>query len=141
MTAFIRGLFGSKAPLPGESEAKPAPAQKANRQPKESKEFFLDINEARTYGNLEYMQTSKKVKRTFPKTADQPEEMELVQEVSAMDRIVEGQSKPASSAMPIAETKETQPSPTTSTSNEAAERRRTDTSMDMFRNMAKQIRK
>lgn len=135
MTGFIRGLFGSSKAQSVEAEA----PKKVDRQPKESQEFFLDMNEARTYGNLEYMQTAKKVKRTFPKTASQPEELELVQEVSAMDQriVAEGAE---SASLPITET-QTASSPTISSSSEAAERRKTDTSMDMFRNMAKQIRK
>jgi hypothetical protein len=133
MTGFIRGLLGSRNK--GRSIEVEAPKQ-VDRQPKESKEFFLDMNEARTYGNLEYMQTSKKVKRTFPKTVSQPEEMALIQEVSAMDQriVAEGAE---SAAMPMRET----PAPSIASNSEAAERRRTDTSMDMFRNMAKQIRK
>jgi hypothetical protein len=138
MTGFIRGLFGSEKSQPVEA---PAPTKKVERQPKEkeSKAFFLEMNEARTYGDLEYMQASKKVKRTFPKTLDQPEEQEFVQEVSAMDRVVEGKAATASSAMPMAEPQ--QQTSTASSSDEAVERRKTDTSMDMFRNMAKQIRK
>jgi hypothetical protein len=138
MTGFIRGLFGSEKSQPVEASA---PAKKVERQPqeKESKAFFLEMNEARTYGDLEYMQASKKVKRTFPKTLDQPEEQEFVQEVSAMDRVVEGKAATASSAMPLAEPQ--QQNSTASSSDEAVERRRMDTSMDMFRNMAKQIRK
>lgn len=137
MTGFIRGLFGSSKAQSSEVEA--APAKKVDRQPKESKEFFLDMNEARTYGNSEYMQTAKKVKRTFPKTASQPEELELVQEVSAMNQRIVAEGAEAA-AMPTTETPVAQ-SPTVVSSNEAAERRKTDTSMDMFRSMAKQIRK
>ena len=135
MTGFIRGLFGGSNAQSG--EAAPAP-KKVDRQPKESKDFFLDMNEARTFGNLEYMQTAKKVKRTFPKTAGQPEEMEYVQEVSAMGRMIEGQkSVPVVSSTPIVETKET----TSSTTNGSVDRRKADSSMDMFRKMAKDIRK
>lgn len=137
MTGFIRGLFGSSKAQSSEVEA--APVKKVDRQPKESKEFFLDMNEARTYGNLEYMQTAKKVKRTFPKTASQPEELELVQEVSAMNQRIVAEGAEAA-AMSTTETPAAQSSAVVS-SNEAAERRKTDTSMDMFRSMAKQIRK
>jgi hypothetical protein len=138
MTGFIRGLFDSEKSQPVDA---PAPAKNVERQPKEkeSKAFFLDTNEARTYGDLEYMQASKKVRRTFPKTLDQPEEKEFVQEVSAMDRVAEGKSAPTPSSMPMNEPQKQ--NPTAPSNNEVAERRRTDTSMDMFRNMAKQIRK
>ncbi|NJR49395.1 MAG: hypothetical protein HC780_07300 [Leptolyngbyaceae cyanobacterium CSU_1_3] len=146
MTGFIRGLFNGKAKA--ESEPKPEPKVEAPKPVKQrsipvqrdSNAFFLDSNEAQTYGNLEYMRAAKKVKRTFPKTADQPEEMEFIQEVSATKRIIETGKKvsvPNSVVKPQDSQQPTiavQPDPST-------QRRKADSSMDMFRNMAKEIRK
>jgi hypothetical protein len=146
MTGFIRGLFNGKAKAESEPKSEPkVEAQKPIKQrpipvQRDSSAFFLDSNEAQTYGNLEYMRAAKKVKRTFPKTADQPEEMEFIQEVSATKRIIEtGKQvsipnsvvKPQDSQQPAIEV---QPDPGT-------QRRKADSSMDMFRNMAKEIRK
>lgn len=143
MTGFIRRLFGDKTKPGSEPIVEPPkPTQKlptVTPARQDTGAFFLDTNEARTYGNLEYMQASKRVKRTFPKTADQPEPSELIQEVSAAKRIVntgkqisvpDSVVKPEGTTQPVIEVK-----------NESADRRRTDTSMDMFRNMARDIRK
>jgi hypothetical protein len=146
MTGFISGLFGSNGKKKDE-QAQAAPKQAATE--KESNAFFLDMTDARTLGNTEYMKASKTVRRTFPKTAGQPEEMELIQQVSAMDRIVEGKVEstmvspiapmtaqteaPKSAPQPAAAEKTVEP-PTT-------ERRKADSSMDMFRSMARDIKK
>ncbi|MGV0027870.1 hypothetical protein [Phormidesmis priestleyi] len=142
MTGFLRGLFSGKGK--SESEPKAEPPKPAKQKPipasKDSNAFFLDANESQTYGNLDYMRASKKVRRTFPKTVDQPDEMEFVQEVSATKRIVESGKQvtvpnsvviPRNSQQPVIEVKK----------DEGGDRRKSDSSMDMFRNMARDIRK
>lgn len=136
MTGFIRGFFSK--PTSNEAEAS-APVErpkreKAVRPEKEGGAFFLDSNEAQTFGNLEYMKTSKKIRRTFPKTVDSPEEKEFIQELSAMDRIVNG--KPETNAAPIVES-----SPAESKAAESTSRRTAGSDMDMFLKMAKDIKK
>jgi hypothetical protein len=141
MTGFLRGLFSGKGKSESEPKADPKPEkQKTIPAPKDSNAFFLDANESQTYGNLDYMRASKKVKRTFPKTFDQPDELEFVQEVSATKRIVEGGKQvtvpnsvviPQGSEQPVIEVKK----------DEGVDRRKGDKSMDMFRNMARDIRK
>ena len=138
MTGFIGRLFGSKdkadrnetkaeAPVPAKKE-RPAAA------PTSKDAFFLDTDSAISMGDVAYMRTVKKVKRTYAKTFDSPEHMEQVKEVSALNGKVSagsnGATDPASGSEPQ------QPE-----NNAAQQRRRTDSSMDMFRNMAKDIRK
>jgi hypothetical protein len=148
MTGFIRGLFQPKTQS---SEAEKTKVEKTEAKPKErpqpkklsraekvSRAFFLDGTEAGGLGNVEYMKAARKVRRTFPKTIDQLEELELVQEVSALIRTVGGQLS-ASSSSDVAKSEPSQTS--TPTNNEVAERRRTDSSMDMFRKMARDIKK
>ncbi len=146
MTGFIRGLFGKK----DDASNKPAKDKKAeskesvvkkvekktDRPKKESAAFYLDTNESKTYGNLDYMQSSKKIRRTFPKTMSDPEEKELVQEVSAINRIVEG--KPGKLTITPVEPESTSALPSF---DQVTDRRKGDSSMDMFRKMAKDIRK
>lgn len=140
MTGFIRGLFGSK---PTDSvEEKAVPEKKAPAPKPEA--FYLDMADARTMGNTEYMKTSKTVRRTFPKTLDQPEELELIQQVSAMDRIVEGETQstmvsPFGSVVPEAAPEAAPEAPKAVAP--AEERRSADSSMDMFRSMARDIKK
>lgn len=135
MIGFIKGLFGSKKKAE-EQPTQPSTTAPMQNNPTNTGAFYLEFDDARTYGNLDYMRTSKKIRRTFPKTASSPEEMELIQQVSAMKMEKmgrEGNQAESQSAMT--------PESSTPKANEATERRRTDTSLDMFRNMARDIRK
>ncbi|MGI0491911.1 hypothetical protein ACN4EG_08865 [Alkalinema pantanalense CENA528] len=113
---------------------------KNNDQEPQSKEsFFLDDDAARSMGNTDYMRQSKKIRRTFPKSAN-GEEFEIVKEVSAADQTVFNSQNGSFSA-----TSSTSASKATENgaagSQETQERRKLDTSMDMFRNMAKDMRR
>jgi len=145
MTGFIRGLFSKSKP---NEASKPAPVErpkqekverpkqeKVARTPRENDAYFLESSEAQTYGNLEYMKASKKIRRTFPKTAGSPEAIEYIQELSAMGRVVPGQAK-VDIIAPKVESQSTQ-----STPDAATQRRKAGADMDMFRKMAKDIRK
>ncbi|MEM9162108.1 MAG: hypothetical protein AAGC54_03445, partial [Cyanobacteria bacterium P01_F01_bin.4] len=143
---------------------------------------FLSEDDAKTMGDIEYMRSSKVVKRTFAKKKGETEEMESVKRISAMssNRLDENglvESKPATPFKPssssqlssFAEASASTPvappappvtpapavppapqaAPTSAPANQSgvvsnqteSERRASDSSMDMFRNMAKQIRK
>lgn len=130
MTGFIRGLFGGK-------KVKPL-------QPKESggSSYFLDADEAKSFGDLDYMRTVKSVRRTFPKGVK--EQNQSVSAMKVQDNSTFGQpqseSQPSPSALssqPIAPTFGN----TSSMTSSSSDRRKTDTNMDMFRDMAKQVRR
>lgn len=94
-------------------------------------------------GNAEYMRTAKKVRRTFPKTVNN-EEIELEREISStnMSSGKLGTQVPKLSigsvvkSTPAAESNGSVP-----TNTQASERRKADSSLDVFRSMAKDIRK
>jgi hypothetical protein len=143
MFGFIKGLFGSSENA-GAIENAPIVAQ----QSKDA--FFLGRDEASTLGDVDYMRSTKSVKRTYAKTVDSPEEKVTIKQVSSMNSKVyeEGESfarptfqapTPQSSFAPTPAA--STPAPAQPKVDEATERRKTDTSMDMFRNMAKDIRK
>ncbi|MBW4441619.1 MAG: hypothetical protein KME10_10370 [Plectolyngbya sp. WJT66-NPBG17] len=139
MTGFIRGLFSK---LKSNEAATPPPVErpkpeKVERPKQEKSAFFLESSDAQTYGNLDYMKASKKIRRTFPKTLDSPENKEYIQELSAMGRVVPGQVK----VEIVAPKSESEPTQTTPTEDAAAQRRKASSDMDMFRKMAKDIRK
>lgn len=146
MVAFIKGMFNPKKKseevVAPQSDLAPAVVEKKVPEKKvrekavqQALAYFLDADEARTYGNLEYMQAVKSVKRTFPKTASQPEEMEITIQVSANKSLIGKNGKlDLTDAIVTVQ-------PTASQVDATAERRRTDTSMDMFRNMARDIKK
>jgi hypothetical protein len=146
MFGFIKGLFGS-----GD-----AADDGSSMEPKQSKDaYFLEPDAASTLGDVNYMRSTKSIKRTYAKTVDSPEEKETVKQVSAMNKKIYevGEARPTFSAPSVSAqngaapttssftpTQPTPPAPKPQV-DEAAQRRKTDTNMDMFRNMAKDIRK
>ncbi|BCX12904.1 MAG: hypothetical protein KatS3mg067_1842 [Thermosynechococcus sp.] len=102
-------------------------------EPRPSKDFFLDPDEAKTYGNIEYMRTPRVVKKTFPATGGAKEEVEVVELVSSIEKVnpeAENKGKPEPSVSDI----RTPPA-------EEQERRRSDPNLDFFRSMAKDLRR
>lgn len=97
--------------------------------------YFLEPDDAKTFGDIDYMRTPKTTRRTFPKTITNREGGELIQEVS---------SEKAAKKNPNEAIK---PKSASNNSDEANSsftplpNRNTDTTMDMFRNMAKNIKK
>lgn len=75
MTGFIRGLFGGK-----KSEQQEAP-----REGKQEQSYYLDFDEARSLGKLDYMREGTVIERTFPKTKANPGERRFVQKVSSLE--------------------------------------------------------
>lgn len=155
MTGFIKGLFnGSKKgqadssqseapkpkPEPVAKAAKPKPAPKAPKpqpEPQEGGAFFLDADDAKTFGNIDYMRTSKTVKRTFAKKKGVTEEFASVRQVSALESAAFREDGTRINADVVDNS-----FPSTAASDaEAVNRRQTDSSLDMFRNMAKTIKK
>ncbi|MBV5261038.1 hypothetical protein FLX56_21725 [Synechococcus moorigangaii CMS01] len=102
-------------------------------------DFFLDFEEAQTFGDTELMKKSVTIKRTFPKirggsgatvvTQVSSETMRKVDPNQVASRSTETTSSGSFSAPQ-------QPSLSTSKPN-----LKVDSSMDMFRNMAKKIKR
>ena len=132
MIGFIKSLLGSK------QQAEPAPTQQPETPVVSQKPaaFFLDADEAQTFGNLEYMRTAKAVKRSFPKTVNN-EEIKTILEISAMKRAELAKQQALGDTSLLAQTVES----AIRKADPGEERRRGDTSMDLFRNMAKDLKK
>lgn len=120
MTGFIRGLFG----------------RGDNGEQRGS--YYLDSDEAKTFGDINYMRSAKTVKRTFAKKKGVKEEMESVRQISAMDAV-----EVQENGLPVAKSpKASQPKPSVSSfDTKVSERRKSDDSMDMFRNMARDMKR
>jgi hypothetical protein len=108
-------------------------------QPKGS--YFLDADDAKSFGDIEYMRSRKTVKRTFAKKKGQKEHLESLKQVSATVSVtldeksgLSGNSFASASTPTQSETKAT-------FSEVKTQRRAADSGMDMFRSMAKEIRK
>lgn len=164
MTGFIKSIFNRK-----KSDDQPeAPKPKAQKQPKPKKEkppkpqkeetaFFLDPDDAKTYGDIDYMRTAKTIKRTFPKTKSNPNTgTPRIQQVSALgsakisDAYAPDYMKATPSKNSVADSSKPdymqatpyQPDEGIKYDRSSVdERRRTDTNMDMFRNMAKDMKR
>jgi hypothetical protein len=138
------------------------------------KDFFLDPDDAMTMGDINYMRTSKRTRRTFPKTLSNKNGFAVENEVSSMEdrnNLYKGSNTnqnttvntvfnptPSSQSQPgiTGGSAVTQTNPVGGFTPEAQsmsqssfdapkpsteKRRPSDNSMDMFRNMAKNIRK
>lgn len=151
MTGFIRGLFGSKSKRNGEET------------PQSKEAFYLPDDDAKTFGDIDYMRSSKRTRRTFPKKIV-GEINEFFNEVSSTKKFDQKEqptlspfnTTPLSDAQPLNGSQSmngsqngSQPaskpsessSSSASNSSNSSERRRSDPSMDMFRNMARDIKK
>ena len=64
-----------------------------DRVKEKTEAFFLDSDASSSYGNVDYMREAKTIRRTFPGTADNPGNKELVTKVDAMDVMVGTRSK------------------------------------------------
>jgi hypothetical protein len=134
MAGFLSGFFGSRQQSVEKAE-KPEVKKEVKvvqAKPDNSQAYFLDADQAKTMGDIDYMRTAKTVKRTFPKTVSQPEEQALIQSVSSNQAKLAGQEQQSTLS---------ESNGTTANSAEVLERRRSDNSLDMFRNMAKDLRK
>lgn len=142
MTGFIKKLFRSKPAVDETVEVKPEPKPTPNPKPaprpsapaQNGSAYFLDNDSAKTFGNLEYMRSSKSVRRTFSKKKI-GEDNASIRTISAMEA-----SKGAIAPANLGNTTISQTNSAAGT-EKVTERRKADSSMDMFRNMAREIKK
>jgi hypothetical protein len=132
MTGFIRGLFGGKK------------EPKAPQPPRAGGAFFLDEDEAKTFGNIDYMRSNKVIKRTFARKKGQTQEIETIRQVSALEKreLNESGITPKTiSSSNFAPTSTSSFQPTQTSTTPKFEPRRTGSDMDMFRSMARDLKK
>ena len=117
MTGFIRGLFSGN---------------KANNN---SEAFFLDEDTAKGLGDVEFMRTPKTVKKSYPKAAGSINVITGKEEVtvSSINKMDRGEA-------PKPKSIETSTQPT-ATSSYSVPPRRSSGDLDMFRQMAKNMKK
>lgn len=95
--------------------------------------FFLDPDEAKSMGDIDYMRTARKVRKTFPGTKAWGIAFEQEVEVSATKMVNGNGQKAVPSELFQASSEDLKDAGTV--------RRKASADLDMFRNMAKDIRK
>ena len=96
--------------------------------------FFLDADDAKSLGDIDYMRTARKVKKSFPKTSAWGDAFETESEVSASTKLNgNGQQETKTSAEMFQVYGEPKADSTA--------RRKASSELDMFRKMAKDVRK
>jgi hypothetical protein len=95
--------------------------------------FFLDSDEAKSMGDIDYMRAARKVRKTFPGTKAWGSAFEQEVEVSATKMVNGNGQKAVPSELFQASSEELK--------DTGAARRTAAADLDMFRNMAKDIRK
>ncbi|MGB3309390.1 MAG: hypothetical protein WBG32_14235 [Nodosilinea sp.] len=139
MTGFIRGLFGGKAKNPGEAD-RPVRRQSAPQQPTIKKvegAYFLNEDDAKSYGNIEYMRSSKTVRRTYAKKRGDTAERESIRQISALEA-----KRLQDQGLPVQKVSSADVFSQPAVKKDASsERRKVDTNLDMFRKMAKDMKK
>jgi hypothetical protein len=123
MAGFF-GLFGKKTKYVDD----PTPAAPTAKEKKEA--FFLDSDSAKTLGDVEFMRKTKVIKRSFPKTL-KGGGGEVVKSISSMEVADTNGNQPENP----------QPAASAANSSASSDRKRMDSSLDIFRQMAKDIRK
>ena len=108
------------------------------------KDFFLSPDDSQTMGDINYMRTTKRTRRTFPKTLKNKDGFAIENAVSSVednsDMYQSNDSNVNSTVSSTPSTFQSQaapapaPAPKTKVQSE-------DNDMDMFRNMAKKIRR
>jgi len=135
VTGFIKKLFRSKSQDAETSidSIKPAQIERGNT-------YYLNADDAKTFGNLDYMRSSKTVRHTMPK-GKVGEDNAYVRVISASEATSLTGSIPQAPLTPKGANQSVNPSTSQSVSPDASTRRRPDSSLDMFRNMARDIKK
>ncbi|AFZ36217.1 hypothetical protein Sta7437_2691 [Stanieria cyanosphaera PCC 7437] len=116
-------------------------------------DYFLEPDDAQTFGNIEFMRKKIKVKRSFPKTIRNQNGFKIETEISSVNdrtpasdgyKSIPDYLKPETNSNNGINPSSAQSQ--TNVNNGAGftspeERRKIDTNMDMFRNMARSIKK
>lgn len=122
MAGFF-GLFGNQTKYVDE------PTEMEQPQNKEA--FYLEPDDAKTLGNIEFMRKPNVIRRTFPKTASNQKGAESIRQVSSME---------------VAKVEDTEIAAKSVNGNGSApnndnSRRKNDDNLDPFLKMAREIKK
>ncbi|MEG3439267.1 hypothetical protein V0288_19230 [Pannus brasiliensis CCIBt3594] len=121
--AGLFGLFGGKTKYVDE------PTEIVQPQKKDA--FYLEPDDAKTLGNIEFMRTPNVIRRTFPKTASNQKGGESIRQISSMEVAKVEESGITAKSV----------NGNGSAPNNDNSRRNNDENLDMFLKMAREIKK
>ena len=113
-----------------------------------SKDFFLSPDDAQTLGDINYMRKSVRVKHTFPKNLKNPNGFEIVKDVSSSQDMTLGKgteitNNSVSYKAPgngfTSQADSVRPQQDSNSSSGSTLKNNVGSSMDMFRNMARNL--
>lgn len=154
MVGFIKGIFRARQTADTEPTQPPEAAPKLPKQKPQA--FYLDSSDAKTFGDIDYMQAAREVKRSFPKTSngEVPRTTSMVSSVTrsqaqkeqaivALKRQASVSSQQATFAPQTTPVSgwTTPKADATTKIKDPKERRRNDASLDQFRVMARDLQK
>lgn len=135
---FLSDLFGLKSKYVDEETDEAEQAAEAQKR----QAYFLEPDDAKTFGDINYMRSPTSVKKRFAKKKDDTGEvLEQEVETSAFGQVIRSNKKISATPEPLP-TPENQPMKESQPNS--FERRRADakdSNMDMFRNMARDMKK
>lgn len=118
------------------------------------RDFFLSPDEAQTLGDIIFMKKRVKIKRSFPKTQKNQSSFEIEKEIASLDDKFSSSNGNTANGSTISSSNsissfssQSEYIPSTKGVTEeqkrkdVEERRREDTSLEMFRNMARNLKK
>ncbi|MBR8828416.1 MAG: hypothetical protein DSM107014_11050 [Gomphosphaeria aponina SAG 52.96 = DSM 107014] len=120
------GLFGNKTKYVDE------PDNDNNGSTDNEESFFLNSDDAKTLGNIEYMRKTITIRRTFPKMKN-GKGAEVIKEISSM------KIEKSSGSMKTSTPQPQQPAQTPASSN--TKPIPSSSNMDVFRKMARELKK
>ena len=110
-----------------------------------NKDFFLSSDDAQTLGNINYMRKSVRVRHTFPKTLKNPDGFAVEREISSSQTNsisdLGDQTKSFNTSSSFKSVQNTSSNFSSEPVPSTPKKRPQGTNMDMFRNMARNIKK
>jgi len=135
---FLSDLFGLKSKYVDEETDEAEQAAEAQKR----RSYFLEPDDAKTFGDINYMRSPKSVKKRFAKKKDNlGEGLEQEVETSAFGQVIRSNKQISATPEPLPAP---QNQPVSQPQPNRFERRRadsSDSSMDMFRKMARDMKK
>ncbi|MEQ8466646.1 hypothetical protein [Coleofasciculus sp. E1-EBD-02] len=135
---FLSNLFGLKSKYVDEETDEAEQAAEAQKR----RAYFLEPDDAKTFGDINYMRSPKSVKKRFAKKKDNlGEGLQQEVETSAFGQVIRSNKQISATPEPLPAP---QNQPVSQPQPNRFERRRadsSDSSMDMFRKMARDMKK